>query len=431
MRKKVGLLTLGITLILCGTAIILTRYTDIRLFKDIFLLWPAFLILLGLEFIFTKLWYDFKKQDVQLSPSGISIFLAILILFISSAWTNPGFRIPGFNWNFDLGRAGFFYSDSVEDTVEVESAETADVRQIVVNNERGAVEVQPSDDGQLRLEAKIRIDTNKKDEAYALIRDIITVDRRDGIMTVSVKNPSTSRDHSLQYVNMTLWVPRDTELELSTGFDRVSVKDMENNVTVRQQHGDVNLENIRGNATINSSFTAIRAAGITGDLNLINSHGEVQVENVSGSASIENSFDSTKAQQIGKDLTVKSKHGEVQAKEIKGNASIENEYDDISCSNLGGSLKVLGQHGAVSLEDIKGNIDAETTYDDIRLANPSYDNADIKANTSFSSIRGDDEIHLKVNDEENLQEASVINGSGSQKIRLKNQNGDITIERNQ
>ena len=91
MRKKVGLFTLGIILILCGTFMLLNRYTNFSLPDDIYLLWPVFLILLGLEFIFTKLWYDVRKTDVYLSPSGISIFLAILLLLFSSIWLNQGF----------------------------------------------------------------------------------------------------------------------------------------------------------------------------------------------------------------------------------------------------------------------------------------------------------------------------------------------------
>ena len=75
MRKKVGLFTLGIILILCGTFMLLNRYTNFSLPDDIYLLWPVFLILLGLEFIFTKLWYDVRKRMFICPPAAFPSFL--------------------------------------------------------------------------------------------------------------------------------------------------------------------------------------------------------------------------------------------------------------------------------------------------------------------------------------------------------------------
>jgi hypothetical protein len=428
MRKKVGLFTLGILLILCGTAIILAQYTNYKLFQDIFLLWPAFLILLGLEFILTKLWYDFRKQDVQLSPSGISIFLAIIILFTSSLWVGPGFNFPSLNLNFNNSNWAEMFSDAVEETVSMDAG-LSNMQKVIINNVRGSVEVQPSDGDNVHLEAKIRINTNNKAEASALVKDVITLN--NGIITsITSTNPGSNRDHSLQYVNMTVFVPRKAELEISTGFGRILVKDMENNVSIRQQHSDIDLENIKGNAEIDSSFADIQVAALDGNLDISNSHAKVKVEDITGSAKIENSFDTTEVQNVSRDLSVKSQHGQVRASNIQGNASIENEYDSTSCSNVDGDLDIWAQHSAVSLGNIKGNIDAETSYDDISLENSSYANADIKANTSYSSIHGDDDINLDIKDEKNLQEAYAVNGNGRQKIRLKNQYGDIRIDLN-
>lgn len=426
MRKKVGLFTLGITLILSGIAIILTRYTDLNLFKDIFLLWPIFLILLGLEFIISKLWYDFKNQDVQLSPSMVSILLALVILFISSAWVKPGFSLPDFNFGFNSNPMEV-YKDTVEDTFRIDSADLSNVQQIVINNTRGSVEVLPSDDKQLNLEALVRINTNNKEEAHSLLQDIITVDQ-GSITTITSKDLSIYREHSIQYINMTLRVPKEAEIGVSTEFGPIFVKDMENTVSISQRHSDVTLENIKGNTDIHSSFADISITAITGDLNISNSHGIIKVEEVSGGTNIGNSFASTTAQKIGGNLSINNMHGEVQVKEIKGNATIVNQYSGINCSNIEGNLDIRAQHSEVIMSSIKGNIDVETSFDDIRLSNPSYTESEIKVSTSFGSIQANNKINLKIEDKQNLQEASVTNGSGSQKIRLKNQHGDIRID---
>lgn len=425
-RKKVGLFTLGITLILVGIAIILTRYTQYEFLKDLFLLWPAFLIVLGLEFIISKLYYDNKHQEVQLSPSGISIFLAIVILFTSFIWTNADFNFNNLNLNFNNNWLQN-YKDVVEESYKPDKFELSGTQLVVIDNVRGSVDVQPSEDNKLRLEAQIRIATNNKEEAMGLINNIININVGP-TTTIASSNPNQDIDHSLQYVNITLWVPKELKVNVKTGFGDVLVANMENDVTVKQEHSDVDINNIKGNVDISSQFGSIRVNQIAGDLAIINAHGAVDVQNVTGSADIENSYNSTQVVDVVHNVSIKSKHGQVDVENIQGDAQVENEYNNTNCSVIKGDLKVSAQHSAVNLEKISGDIEVSTSYSPISLTNESYLNADIKANTSYSAIRGDKGINLRVDDDENFQEASVVHGDGSQKIRLKNQHGDIRIE---
>ncbi|HHY81110.1 MAG TPA: hypothetical protein GX505_00290 [Clostridiales bacterium] len=429
MRKKVGILTLGITLILCGAAIILARYTDWQ-FSDIYLLWPAFLILLGLEFIFTKLWYDFRKHEVYLSPSGISIFLAVVIILISSAWANQGLFHSNWNWKFNF--SNFWpesYNETIEETYSLKREELPNVEKIVIDNINGSVEVLPSDDGRFELKAQIKIATNDKESASKLIDKVITVDEGRE-MNIKSNHPTSNRIHSLQHVNMKLLVPKEIEVQITTGFGHVLIRDMENNVTIRQKHSDVDISNIKGNVKVDCSFGDIYARKIDGDANINNAHGQVRIEDITGSAQVENSFNTTEARQIGKDLNVQSKHGQVKAEYITGRVIIKNEFAEVSCSNIEGNLEVLAEHSKVILNDIWGDINVETSYNVIHLTNPSFADANIDASTTFGSIKSDDSIGLIVKKESNLEEASTVNGNGNQKIRLKNQHGEIRINMN-
>jgi hypothetical protein len=427
MRKKVGLFTLGIILILCGTFMLLNRYTNFSLPDDIYLLWPVFLILLGLEFIFTKLWYDVRKTDVYLSPSGISIFLAILLLLFSSIWLNQGFGL--FNWNFNFnGNWPVMFGDTIEDTYEykLEDTKLNNAEKIVVENFRGSLEVYPADNNELRIEAHIQMKTNNKDEAEKLLDKVITIEEGTTVQITS-KNPAAAHIHSLQHVNMKLWVPKDMEAQLSTSFGRILVHDRDNNVMINQRHNDIELERITGNIEIDTSFGNTRILKAKGDIQIQSAHGRVTVDEISGKVRVSNSFDDTTVSRIARDVSIQSKHGRVKVENVAGNVLIDNEYDDINCSGIEGNLEITARHSEIHLSEIKGDINAETSYEDIQLTNPAYTNADIKASTTYGVIRSDRAISLNVQKENNLQEASLIIGSGDQKIRLKNQHGDIRI----
>src|SRR5690554_5954387 len=120
----------------------------------------GFLIMLGIEFIVTKLYYDYNQQEVQLSPSGISIVLAIVILFTSSLWTNTGFNISNFNWSFNNTNWNYNYEHIIEELYKPDVFEVSETKKLVINNARGSIDIQASNDNVLKIEAAIRFATN-------------------------------------------------------------------------------------------------------------------------------------------------------------------------------------------------------------------------------------------------------------------------------
>ena len=430
-RKKVGLFTLGITLILLGAAILVNQFSDYKIIEDFYLLWPAFLILLGLEFIITKLYYDFRKEDVHLSPSILSIFLVIVILFTSVLWSNINLKPFSFdlnfrdNWNLDfLG-----YTEQIREELVLEEISLEGTEKLEVKNLRGMIRVEPWEQNTLKVQAEIIVDTNNKEESKELLGNVIKTDVGN-TASIEVNNPysQNTRDHQLNAVNLTIRVPKDLDIDLSTRFGEVYAADMLGSVAVSQEHSRVELSNISGNAAINSRHTSMRIIGIEGDVKVINEHGEVVLEDITGSLDVANSYNSTFARNIGKDVKIRSRHGQVRLEDTKGNADIENEYNNTSCINIEGDLSVNSRHGAVIMENIAGNIAADNSYNSIRLTNGNYDNSHITADTTYNQIFADREIGLDIDDDRNAQSASAINGNGSQRISLKNHHGEIRIE---
>ena len=254
-RKKVGFITLGITLIFGGSIMLLTRFTDFELLSDIFLLWPLFLIVLGLEFILTKLYYDVKHKNIQLTPSGTSIFLIIIILFTSFVWTSTGFRFPSFNteFNWRIGQYQYILNKSIEnDSIPME-----DVNKVVVENPRGDVSVISSDKAEkIAVEVDFKIATNNKEAAEELIDQLLDI-RRGATTHIVVNNIDSSSLHSLQSSDITIHMPPEPKLDITTKFGNVAVSDMKNDVNIKERHSNADISNIEGDVTVEMSMAIL------------------------------------------------------------------------------------------------------------------------------------------------------------------------------
>ncbi len=138
-------------------------------------------------------------------------------------------------------------------------------------------------------------------------------------------------------------------------------------------------------------------------------------------------YSETEIENIEKDLWLTTKHGKATVKNVKASADIGNEYGPTLIYNISGDLKIDAKHSELDIRDVLGNIEAKTSYSPIKLENDSYENADIRVETSYSKISADNAVGLTTSDKNNRQEGSAKNGNGGQKISLSNQYGDIKI----
>lgn len=75
--RKVGRLTLGITLILVGLSVIIQTFLPIEIFRYVLMLWPLVFISIGIEVI-----YFSKKEEIKYD--GVGIFLVFVVLFFGT-----------------------------------------------------------------------------------------------------------------------------------------------------------------------------------------------------------------------------------------------------------------------------------------------------------------------------------------------------------
>lgn len=387
-KRKVGLFTFGITLILIGTVYIVNLYTNIPIIKDLYLLWPIFLIMLGLEFIITKLIYDRKKEYVRLSPSVLSIFLVVLILGVTFLWQHiPDLKkVPELFANID------YYKYNVNEPYDSGAIELKDVSTIKLDNTMGLIEVKDSADGKLRVSAMIKVRTNDEAKAREYSKDAVKITQ--GTNTTIETKRMYDESHILGSITVdyTIQMPK--------------------NITL----------------TIINSFGSINVSGLKGALSITNKNGTTYISNIEGDVNISNSFGSIVIGKIMGNVVANNTNGSVIATEINGEAHLTSAFGKIAAQSINGNLFAHTKNGEIVLSTIVGDIDAATSFGAITVTLATLDNVALDAQTRFGSIIASD-FNLQPEKDTTTSKLIKILGNNNRKIQLKTNNGSITIRK--
>lgn len=82
---KVGYFSMGLSTILAGVLVVLAQL-DIVVVNGIYVLWPAMMILLGVETIITKMVASLSKHKPQLKPAWGILVICTFLVACSQVW---------------------------------------------------------------------------------------------------------------------------------------------------------------------------------------------------------------------------------------------------------------------------------------------------------------------------------------------------------
>jgi len=402
----------------------MNQYTDVSLFKDLYLLWPVFLIMLGLEFIFTKFIYDRRGQDVQLSPSFLSILTIVIILGLTAVWR----YIPDLkNITFHMNNEDF-YRHTITESFELEPIPLENGESITVNNTMGRIDIKPSTDGRLSIKAKIEARTNDEERAREYIQNAISV--QEGVHTLieTKRMYDESRIIGSITVDYTILVPKKIHLKVENNFGDIIIANIQGNISTINKNGDIIIRSIAGDVNIQSSFGRVIAEDISGAVKAENKNGEISIAFIDGHAVLETSFGDIQAENVTGDLTAETKNGDIEAYIIGGNASLVNSFGHISCNNIRGNVMAENRNGHIDVENAAENIKAETSFGSISWSTSDLENVDLDVQTRFGNIDGDS-FNLHVEKGTTTSRLKETFGTGTRKVWLKTSNGSITIKK--
>jgi DUF4097 and DUF4098 domain-containing protein YvlB len=403
--------------------------------------WPLLLIGAGLALL-GEWAIDLKRETpVRRGGSFVGILVLLALLGIGAAGYNH--MGPWFN---DWGNHGdnFFNSFGLPEHDMEQQALNAAVgpnATVDIENPRGDVSITAVDGSNVEVQAHAIAYANSDVEAnkiFAAEKAEVSVSGN----AVLIKSESNNNGR----INLTVTVPKFARLTINAGRGDIAAAGLGGGLTVSAPHGDVHVSAIAGNVQIHLAndkhdFSAhqvdgdIAVDGHCNDLTFsevkgkitVNGEifGETHMENVAGPIHLHTSVTDLEVASLPGDLTLNP--DDLRVTEAKGQVRVTTHSKDVDLNQIYGESYVEDRDGRISVEPAGAfGVEAKNTKGDVEVTLPPNASAAVNARTRNGDIVSD--FPMPSTEGENKSATFQI-GSGSSRVTLSAENGDVHIKR--
>ena len=409
--------------------------------------WPLLLILWGVVKFLE--YHQAEKDGVR--PAGIGgggIFLLIFLIALgltatSTSRLNWGAIRDEMDIHIDDGDFPMFgHTYTYDDRIERDfPAGTA----LQINNERGAVTVNTSDDNKIHVVVHKRVNGEKEEDAEKY--------------NAGTKPQITSGDHSLvlnantrgagdHWVTTDLEValPRKASVSIMARRGDVSVMGRDGDVQINNQKSDVAVSDVNGKVDLTLERSSARIAQVSSDVSVDGHINDISIDEVKGSVRLNGEFVETlKLSKIAKPVSFKTSRtemefmkldgdldldsGDLRATNITGPIRLSTRSKDIVLDGVIGDVRLKDQNGAVEVHVVKtGSMQVENRNGDIQIYLPDKAAFRLDARTHDGEVQSDfEQLQTTTSGNETLVTGTI--GTGGPQLVLINEHGTIELRK--
>ena len=403
--------------------------------------WPLLLIAAGVALL-GEWAVDLRRETpVRRSGSFVGILVLLGILGMSAAgwnnWWGP-FRAQWGDHNDDFFNAfGLPERDSDQPSLNAQIPANATIE---IQNPRGDVSVTAGDTATIEVAAHEVAFANSDGDANKIFESEKPHLKVTG-STVLVGSDSNASGR----VNLTVTVPKGAHVTVNSGKGDVTVAGLGAGVHI-EARGDVHLSDLAGAVEVHFSngkhdFSAHQLNGdltIGGDCNDLTLSdikgkvtqngeivGDVHMGNVNGPIHLHTTVTDLQVAELSGDLTLNS--DDLRVTEAKGQVRVTTHSKDVDLSAIAGDTFVENRDGRISIEPTGVfGINAKNDKGDIEVTLPPNTSATVDGHSHNGEVFT--EFALTTTGEENKTVKGTI-GSGSSRIVLNAENGDVRIKK--
>jgi DUF4097 and DUF4098 domain-containing protein YvlB len=411
--------------------------------------WPALLILWGLIKLME---YEQAKRYGQ-PARGIGVGGVFLMLFLIGAgliatqvshldWNNIREHTHfGDNDDFDniFGGSTFDYSG------EIHSDLAAGSTSMRVNDDRGTVTVNVSDDKKIRVSwrKKVRAENQSDADSYNRKTDP-TIVVADKVIVVNA-NTQGAGDKGVAS-DIDIYVPANISVSITSGHGDVTMAGMNGSIDINHRQGEVSVSDHTGNLSLNLEGSSARVEHVKGDVTIQGKTNEIDVEDVDGAVHLNGEFqESVRLVRVSQAVGFHSTRtdmdftrldgrldldsGDLRADSLSGPMRLTTRSKDIALEGLSGDLRLDDSNGTVSVGLHKpGNIQIDNRKGDVQITIPPNTALKVEARTREGEIESDfDEI--KIENGNRQWTASGTIGTNGPRLVMNAEKGSIEIRR--
>lgn len=281
--KKVGKITLALTLIFLGVVLLFRTRIDVLEILEVYI--PAALIMLGLEILVSKAYYEKKGYQVKADIGSIVLTVIIALVVGGVLFTFRIFEgnmmnidIPNFNI---INEARYRYGREVEGSIESEAGS-----KLKLDTGYSDVEVLRADGEAVKVEGRVNYRYNDEGISNLKLEDFVSVRKNGDTLEISYNKREIEKLHriGIEDISYRVYVPEGVEaIATDVSYSSLSVRDLKlKSSEIKADYGELYISDVDGDYRVSGNYTDISIDGVRGDAEANSNYGDLEVKNVSG-----------------------------------------------------------------------------------------------------------------------------------------------------
>jgi hypothetical protein len=414
--------------------------------------WPILIIFWGLSKLID---YVQAQTHPETTPpplfSGSEVVMLVLILvlgtIVSKVVLHSG---QPWGWHIDDDEiSNIFLNSYTFDRTFSQPAKGGS--QLVLEDQRGAVELRGADQASIDVTAKESVRADDESAAKRM-SDNLKLELVDeaGRYLLRSNRRSLADDGDRVTVDLNLRVPIATGSQISSVRGDIQVDGLHGDQTLFTQHGDVRATNIEGLVKIHKTGSSTEVRGVKGSVDLDGHGDEIEVADVSDTVTVHGEYSGTiQFRNVGQTLRFESDRTDMTAQKLSGRMDMEvgsldvNGIDgpfdiktrqkDITVTEFKHSIHITDRDAQITLQTstpLAHDIQVESKNGAVELTLPPSSSFQIEASSRHGEVECDfSGPGIKVVKEGETPSISGTYGKGGPMIRINTEYGGIRILR--
>jgi len=366
----------GLVLISVGVLLLLHNYGDVDLWSVLVRWWPAALIGLGLIKLYERTVASRAGEPAAARITSGEILLVVGMVVLISC-------VVGFEYiRGEVGGKMPDIADVHPFDLDVTPVHVPPDARITIRGARGDITVRSSDTTDIRVSGKKNVHAWSDSEAQRRAGPVSVeiVQNGDGyeVHPTNVTDSSTSVDMDVQ-------VPQKATVTVRTEHGDVNVSDMATPVSITSGTGDVEVRNTGGDVNIDMHKGDVKVSDTKGNVKISGKGGEVDVASASGSLTLDGEFfGPIRADKVAKGMRFISQRTDLTLTQLTGH--METGSGNLEVVDAPGDLSLRTNRYSVNIENATGKIRVDNRDGDIELRFPSAPKEDIDITNTNANI---------------------------------------------
>ena len=357
-----------IILILVGALFLANNLRpDVPMFRWLSMYWPFLLIAWGLLRLI-EIFINYKRglPPPRHGLGGGEVVLIVFVCLIGSAMYAANKHIPRLRIGPWGAQGVEMFGEQFDYTLNGDLA-ASNVKIVVVENNRGNVRLTGSDTPSIRVTGRKTIRAyNKSDADTAQKETPFEMVQQGDRVVIRTNLDRVSGDRRIS-ADIEVSAPKGVSFQARGRYGDYDITDVDGGVDISSDNAGVRLNRIGGDVKVDLRRSDIvRAVGVKGQVTLLGRGGDVELEDIAGQVSVNGAYSGDLVfKNIAKPLHFESRQTDFRVERLPGQVRID--LGDINAKDLVGPIRLVTKSRDVTLEKFTNSLEIELERGDVQL----------------------------------------------------------------